>query len=278
MVGIHDLRKSPHWSYSAINTYLNICSLRYRFEYIERLEHERNSVCLPFGKAFHAAMSEYALLSMKGVSPDSGLIAGYFSDMLIQECAATVRLQFKEGEDINTLNELGRRMIEVAIEKWRTDEAVIAVAQAFSIDLPQLSRPLIGEFDCVALEADGKPVIVDWKTSGTKWSSSKADRDLQATCFSFAYRAKHKQIPKFRFDVITKTKTPSADSHYTRRTEDDMLRFLKMLSEVERAIQKEVFLPSETSFFCGECPFKDACKNWHRNKNKTVRTTSRKEK
>ena len=60
---IDTVRETPHWSYSAFNTYLT-CPIRYYFRYIEHAEVERTSVSIPFGRAFHAVLSERA---MKGV-------------------------------------------------------------------------------------------------------------------------------------------------------------------------------------------------------------------
>ena len=50
MATIDELRQKPHWSYSALNTYLNVCQLQYFYRYVEQPEIERTSVCLPFGK------------------------------------------------------------------------------------------------------------------------------------------------------------------------------------------------------------------------------------
>ena len=49
MATIDELRQEPHWSYSALNTYLNVCQLQYFYRYVEQPEIERTSVCLPFG-------------------------------------------------------------------------------------------------------------------------------------------------------------------------------------------------------------------------------------
>ena len=56
---IETVREKPHWSYSAFQTYLT-CPMRYYFRYIERAEVERTSISLPFGRAFHAVLSERA--------------------------------------------------------------------------------------------------------------------------------------------------------------------------------------------------------------------------
>ena len=44
MTSIDELRTEAHWSYSALNTYLNICQLQYFFRYVEQAEIERTSV------------------------------------------------------------------------------------------------------------------------------------------------------------------------------------------------------------------------------------------
>ena len=56
---IDKLRESPHWSYSAMQCYLS-CPLKYKFRYIDNAEPERTGSCFPFGRAFHAALSERA--------------------------------------------------------------------------------------------------------------------------------------------------------------------------------------------------------------------------
>ena len=59
METVAKLREMPHWSYSAFQTYLT-CPLKYKFRYIDKAEPERTSSCFPFGRAFHAALSERA--------------------------------------------------------------------------------------------------------------------------------------------------------------------------------------------------------------------------
>ena len=56
---IETVRETPHWSYSSFQTYLT-CSRKYFLRYIEHAEVERTSVAIPFGRAFHAVLSERA--------------------------------------------------------------------------------------------------------------------------------------------------------------------------------------------------------------------------
>ena len=44
---LEELKAEPHYSYSALNTYLNICPLQYYYRYVEKREPERTPVALP---------------------------------------------------------------------------------------------------------------------------------------------------------------------------------------------------------------------------------------
>ena len=139
---------------------------------------------------------------------------------------------------------------------------VKAAAQAFRITVPGLDKPLIGEFDL--LVQDGSDVcIVDWKTAACRWPAGKADRDFQSTVFCYAYEKQTGTAPLFRFDVITKTKNPSFESHYTCRGIHDFARFEVLANQAQRAMKRGVFLPNETSFACHECPYRNRCRQWH---------------
>ena len=66
METLDELRQEPHWSYSALNTYLNICQAQFMYRYVEHAEVERTSVCFPFGRAFHAALTAQAWEGVTG--------------------------------------------------------------------------------------------------------------------------------------------------------------------------------------------------------------------
>ena len=38
METLDELRQEPHWSYSALNTYLNICQAQFMYRYVEHAE------------------------------------------------------------------------------------------------------------------------------------------------------------------------------------------------------------------------------------------------
>ena len=162
MATIDELRQKPHWSYSALNTYLNVCQLQYFYRYVEQPEIERTSVCLPFGKAFHAALTAQAWECLMGSSLTREEIVNLFAESFKIETEATPNLIYKEGENFDSMIALATRMLDAALANWSDFYTIKGVAQAFKIDVLGLKKPLIGEWDF--LVQDGRDVcIVDWK-------------------------------------------------------------------------------------------------------------------
>ena len=256
---IKTVRETPHWSYSAFQTYLT-CPMRYYFRYIERAQVERTSISIPFGRTFHAVLSERA---MKGVDYTVEDAKEDFSVYFRGETEACENLTYKPDEDYRFWHQRGCDMLDVALAEWPDDYTVKSVAEAFSVDVPGLSKPLIGEFDLVVTDG-GDEAIVDWKTASMKWPTGKADRDLQATTFCYAYRQLHGRMPMFRFDVFTKAKSPAHHQFYTLRKQDDFDRFVCLAGKIEKAVNTGIFLPLESCMNCAECAYGSRCKAAHR--------------
>ena len=175
---IETMRETPHWSYSAFNTYLT-CPMRYYFRYVKHAEVERTNVSIPFGRAFHAVLSERA---RKGISYKAEEGKADFAMYFKGETEVSENLAYKPDEDYWFWEQRGYDMLDVALAEWPDDYTVKSVAEAFSVDVPGLSKPLVGEFDLVTVDG-GDDTICDWKTASVKWAAGKADRDLQATTF-----------------------------------------------------------------------------------------------
>lgn len=252
---IETMKEKPHWSYSAFSTYL-ACPMKFFLRYIEHAEPERTSVSLPFGRAFHAVLS---LRAKKGTDYTAEDAKEDFSVYFRGETEVSENLSFKPDENYGLWLQKGYDMLDVALADWSDDYMVKSVAEAFNVDMPGLSKPLIGEFDLVVTDG-GDEAVVDWKTSTSKWPAGKVDRDLQATAFCFAYQQIHGKIPIFRFDLFTKAKTPARHQFYTMRTQDDLSRFVNLAKRIEAAVNTGVFVPIESCINCSECPYSNHCK------------------
>ena len=256
---IETMRETPHWSYSAFNTYLT-CPMRYYFRYVEHAEVERTNVSIPFGRAFHAVLSDRA---RKGSSYTVEDAKEDFAVYFRGETEVSENLTYKADEDYWFWNQRGCDMLDVAMSEWSDDYTVKSVAEAFSVDVPGLSKPLVGEFDLVTVDG-GDETICDWKTASMKWPNGKADRDLQATTFCYAYQKQYGTNPLFRFDVFTKAQKPAHHQFYTLRSHDDFERFVFLAGKIEQAVNTGVFLPVESCMNCSECAYGSRCKAAHR--------------
>ena len=266
------LKEQPHYSYTALNTYINVCQLLYYYRYIEKAESERTPVALPFGTAFHSVLSEQAQAAKTGKLMTADEMADAFAAYFQAKCKDDANIVFKRDENIEDQIATAKRMFEVVNKEWIDYWNIQSVAEPFGIEMPGLSKPIIGELDMVITEKTpfdnendkGYDTIVDFKTTASRmWSDDKPGRDLQATVFSYAFEKTHQRRPSFRFDVVTKAKTPTVKHLYTSRDVDSYRRLEKLFVTADKGIQAGIFLPNEGSFACSDCPFADHCAGWH---------------
>ena len=167
-------------------------------------------------------------------------------------------------------------MTACVIDHIDPEERMLEVNRTFCVPLVDaqgvaLEKPMVGEMDCL-VEKQGATVIVDWKSSGRRWPADKAAKDLQPTAYLYTagLLMPEQHIQSFRFDVMTKTKTPAFDQHTTTRTPEQFQRLIALAKIAEQLVQNESFYPAEQSFYCGGCGFQGACKAWHKMQSRTI--------
>lgn len=268
-VSLAELRQKPHWSYSSLNAILNVCSLQWAFRSLWKVPPAFTPAALLFGSVFHAACSFAFRARLAGGELPLVPALDLFGDLFSQECRlAEVPVRFRDGDDLDGMILQGRAMLKALLtDPVSSAGRIMAVGEAFSVPLPDTGstepKPLIGEYDLV-LEDETGTVIVDWKSAARRWPEGKADLDLQPTCYLYG-RAHSDPVPaRFRFDVVTKTAMPAVMHLETGRDEDRFRRLEALVEVVDRLVRAEVFLPSEQSFACGDCPYGEACQEWHR--------------
>ena len=277
------LKEQPHYSYTALNTYINTCQLLYYYRYVEKAEAERTPVALPFGSAFHCVLSEQAQAAKTGKLMTAEEMTDAFGIYFQGNCKDAANIVFKRDENIEDQIATAKRMFETVNKEWIDYWNIESVAEPFKVEMPGLSKPLIGELDMVISEQTpfddeerkSHDTIVDFKTAARMWSDDKPAKDLQATVFSYAFEKTHGRRPtSFRFDVVTKAKTPSVRHFFTSRDDNHYQRLEKLFLTADRGIQAGVFLPNESSFACSDCPFADRCSGWHCKENTSVSTAA----
>ena len=262
---VAELRARPHFSYSALSLYQS-CSLAFFYRYVKKLQAEKTSKCLLFGSTYHKTLDRLASMKMDKREFSIPEAKAIFQGEWMSSVDSTVNIDFDDKDEPLALLRQGQQMLETYLTSWN-DIQIISHAEAFLIDIKDdegntLSKPVIGEFDLI-IEKEGNPVIVDFKTSGKRWCEDKPLKDHQATLYCLSYYKATGVIPSFRFDVVTKTKTPAVQQLETSRTKDDLKRLTRLYLAIDKAIQSACFIPNESSFMCGGCEYANACAEWH---------------
>jgi putative RecB family exonuclease len=268
MSTLSDYRDREHWSFSALNQFLNICSLQYYFDRIARLPRTFTPVSLSFGSAFHRTLEFIGMVRMDGGQPTESEARERFQDLWARQVQDDQNIRFDEETTEDTCSSQGADLVAAYLKAVDPEEEIIAVSEAFAVPLidargNMLEKPMVGELDCRVSKA-GVTTIVDWKTSARRWPRDQAQKSLQPTAYLYADLKLHGDTPDFRFDVVVKNKAPVVEQHVTTRTPDQFNRMVELIKMAERMIAAEHFVPSEQGFYCGGCPHQEPCRAWHR--------------
>jgi len=263
-----ELRRQPHWSFSSLNGLLNICSQQYAFRKVYEEKPEFTPVNLVFGKAFHITVRfMYELLKIGEDVKAMELQEHFTSALTAQVERENVPVRFDKDKGFEWHVDKGKQMIVALHGNLDPDDQVIATDVPFRCELHDeagrtLSKPLIGEFDLV-VENRGRLIVVDFKTAAARWPADKCHSDMQATAYLLALRQTVSQNASlFRYDVVTKAKTPTVSRYYTDRTEEDFRRFVQKVQMAERIVESDLYYPHDTCFSCKGCQFRGACAAW----------------
>jgi hypothetical protein len=272
MATLNDFRSREHWSFSAINQFVNICSLQYAFDRIYKLPRAFVSVNLAFGSAYHRTLEWVALTRKEGGSPVSQDAQELFRDVWARQLNDEKDVRLEKDKSADDYGEEGAKLVAAYLTSVDPEEEVLAVSEAFCLPMIDsegcaLEKPLVGEFDCRVRKGE-EEAIVDWKTSARRWPKNQADKSLQPVAYAYAGKQLFGRNLPVRFDVVVKNKAPVTEQHSTRRNDDDFSRMIELVKVVEQMVAAEHFLPNEQSFYCGGCPHQVACKSWHRDRAK----------
>jgi putative RecB family exonuclease len=253
-------QEKPHLSYSQINTYCT-CPLKYRFQYIDRIEPPFTAAPLAFGSAIHEAAGAFYQSCLEG----DHLSAGQVHDVYRQAWKSHYeerQVRFFNGDSEESLTEKAKRMLDVFHESFDPAVQIIGIEEPFELDLGKRLPPLVGWIDVVEQAVDGTVTVADLKTASKRYSDHTVHANLQLTCYSLgAQTLGFNGDTRFRLDVLLKTQNPELIRYETTRTNTDRERFLKLVKGVWQGIKKEVFFPKE-DWQCGQCPFAGPCKEW----------------
>lgn len=253
-------------SKSQLTTYLQ-CPRKYKFQYVEGRPWEFLPSALLFGRAIHEAIALfYVQLKEEGKTPSSEELINRFHSSW-EEGAANELVRYTAKENEEDLRQTGEKILKLFREKAQP-RRILGVEMPFTVDLvhPDTGEisdvKLIGYLDLVEEDDDGHPIVVETKTAAKKYSDRQGNSQLNG--FTYAYALKQMGLVSaedsllFRYDILTKTKTPAFQQIFFVRDSSDDHRFLRQIHEVLHAIENEVFF-ANYGWWCDGCPFQTAC-------------------
>lgn len=252
-----------HLSVSQINLY-SLCSLKYRFQYIDMLPKPFKSANLAFGSAIHSAISWLHREQKDGNGVTLARLYAIFEADWFSQTAET-EIRYKNGDDAGKLVMQGREILGLYFQSPVVNVEATDVPFTVPLVHPEnghgLSVPLEGFMDLI--EVGGG--IVEFKTSAQSMSQKDADEHLQLTAYGYAYERLHQRPPmSYKLIDFVKTKSPKMIVLETTRTKEDYTRFYGIASQVLKGIKGGIFFP-RAGFLCSDCEYEGPCRGWRQN-------------
>ncbi len=247
-------------SSSQINLYL-LCSLKYKFQYIDKLPRVFRPSALAFGSAIHSAISWLHKEQMNGNTVTLENLHRIFSaDWYVQK--SDLEVKFKYGEVETNLLVMAKEILSLyfqnPIKEVKGSEVPFSVALIDPANGKELGINLDGFIDLI--EKDD--TIVEFKTSAQTMYPGDVHEHLQLTAYSYAYEMlNHRPPKKLKIIDFVKNKKPKMLTFETTRDKQDHKRFFQIASRVLNGIQHEVFIPKQT-FMCKDCEYEGPCRAW----------------
>jgi putative RecB family exonuclease len=249
-----------HLSSSQINMYL-LCSLKYKFQYVDKLPKPFKSSGLVFGSAFHSTLSWFFKEKMNGngISLERVyriLEADWYAQKVDQD------IRYKDGDSEMKLVVLAKELLGQYIS--------LPFKEIMGTDIPftiPLINPVTGETLGINLEGyidliEKDETIVEFKTSNQSMDQKDVDDHIQLTTYSYAYEMINQRPPKnLKIVNFVKTKKPKIKPFETKRDNTDYQRFFYLAGQVLKGIQSQIFFP-RSSFICKDCEYGEPCRGW----------------
>src|SRR5206468_4537185 len=247
-------------SVSQIVLYLS-CSLKYRFQYIDRLPRLSKPLPLAFGSSVHAALEWLHKERKAGRQPALDQLLRVFEADWYAQNLDQVDIGDNESQDTILLKgkELLALYFHAPAKPVREAELFFQVPLVHPRTGEVLPVPLRGVIDLIE-EGD---VLVELKTSQRRWSVTDLPDNVQLTAYSYAYQMLFgRPVKELKLVNLMRTKHAAIETHITGREPADHERLFHLGKELLKAVQTGVFIPNRGCWLCRDCEYDQDCREW----------------
>ncbi len=235
-------------SYGQVNDYLE-CPARYRFAHEIRIPTPASHQ-LSYGKALHGAVQAYHRRQMQG------------RPMTLEELHAALDASWESVGYLTREHEEARlaaardALARFWMEQQSDPARPTAVEQEFAF---LLGRDRVrGRYDRVDVEADGRVVITDYKSSDVRDPATahrRSRESLQLGIYALAWEAQHGRPP----DQLALHFLESGLVGRSEPAERRLERAREKVTEAAEGIRAGLFAATPGAARCGFCPFREIC-------------------
>lgn len=245
------------YSHSKLETFQN-CPLSYKFQYVDRIKTDRESVEAFMGNRVHEALAKlYRDLKMSKLRSEEEIVAYYHRswEKNWHDNVFVVRQDYT-AEDYRDTGERGIREYY-----WRyapfDQEKTVWIEQSVKVKLDGPGDyQLTGVVDRLVDAGKGRYEVHDYKTSGTLPSQEKLDRDRQLGLYQLAvheYFSDAKDVELvWHYLVFDKELRSKRTKEQLGKLKEDVIALIEAIEGTE------VFEPQESEL-CNWCAYQDIC-------------------
>jgi putative RecB family exonuclease len=233
------------------------CPLQYKFNYIDKIKRDEESIEAFVGSRFHETMEKlYRNLRYRVYSLEE--LLDYYEDSWSKNYHENILIIRKERTADDYKN-LGRKCIEDYYRRYHpfNQKRVLAIEKRIVIDLQGDGKYLVqGYIDRIDQKDEGTYEIHDYKTSGSLPEQSYLDQDRQLALYQIGIKNIWKDVEQVNliWHYVTFDKEMSSI-----RTKEELETLkentIALINEIENT---EEFLPKENAL-CNWCAYPDLC-------------------
>lgn len=246
----------PVYSHSKLECF-EICPLRYKLSYIDKIQREEEGIEAFLGSRFHEAMERlYKDLKCKTYSLEE--LLGYYESQWNKEYSDAVIIT-KKDRTAEDYKNIGRKSIEDYYKRYHpfNQSRVLGLEREVLINLNNDSKyKLRGYIDRVAQAEDNTYEIHDYKTSGFLPEQKDFDEDRQLALYQIGIQNIWNDVKKvnliWHYVVFDKEMVSTRTKEQLEDLKNDIIN---MIDQIEAT--KE-FLPKESTL-CEWCVYPDLC-------------------
>lgn len=257
------------FSASMLNTW-GSCALKAKFNYLDRLPTQTGSSA-HMGSCVHYGCE----LLHGGKSVDEAL------DGFLREYNSTIPDYFNRRTDFESLRIKGIEMVRAYADtlEWKKDHVFIAAEHSFMVDIGE--HTLSGIVDYIEVPPQSKSVIIGDLKTGYRPNRATLHLALQFTVYDWASRQKQfwtghpsnlekyppipggerlfEEFQHLERKLIWYDLKKQEEIDVGERGPRDYGRMYRCMEQIDRAIDKEVFVPSVSAEGCVFCDFTEIC-------------------